>query len=339
MTHRGDLTARVVELLLLLTEKAYSQRELIEHFGVDRKTIKRTIDALSGHFNITEEKIGREVFYLYSNDYKFKPPTLTPQEVATLLLSQESIAATSSTPFRFPFDTHARTLLMKIRSSLPESLRQKLDALSTVYGSATFPSKDFSPHADTIGVLTDAAIQQRQVKLKYFSLTDGKTKERTVEPYCVYFDPDGATLKLIGYDHLRKVILPFSIDHIHEIKITDKNFDKPKDFELKKYLTENCFNGIHGGPITVELRTHGTTAKIFKERQFHPSQTIIATTNENSQQGETTTIRMRVAQGRGLIRFILSWMPEIEILSPQSLRDELIRSVDQSLKRLNNKPK
>jgi predicted DNA-binding transcriptional regulator YafY len=336
MTHRGDLTARMVELPLLLTERAYSQRELIERLSVDRKTVKRTIDALSLHYPILEEKQGREVFYRFSDDYQFKPPTLTPREVATLLLAQEAIAATAATPSRFPFDAQARTLLMKIRNSLPAMLREKLDALSTVYGSATFPTKDFTPYVKTIDLLTDAAIRQRQVQLKYASLTDGKTKKRIVEPYCVYFDPDGATLKLIGYDYRRKNIIPFSIDHIREIKVTDKQFNKPENFDLRSYLSENCFNGIHGEPVTVRLRAHGQTARIFAERQFHQSQKLIATTPPNSPLGETTTIEMCVASGRGLVRFILSWMPEIEVLDPPHLQEEVKSCLEQSLNRLNS---
>ncbi|MEJ7710568.1 MAG: hypothetical protein WKF84_12040 [Pyrinomonadaceae bacterium] len=40
-SHRSDLTARVIELPLFLAGGFRSQRELIEHFKVDRKTIKR----------------------------------------------------------------------------------------------------------------------------------------------------------------------------------------------------------------------------------------------------------------------------------------------------------
>jgi DNA-binding MarR family transcriptional regulator len=55
-SHRGDLTARMIELQLLLTGGSRSQRELIEHFRVDRKTIKRAIDALSIHMRISSRK-------------------------------------------------------------------------------------------------------------------------------------------------------------------------------------------------------------------------------------------------------------------------------------------
>jgi len=127
-SHRGDLTARLVELQLLLTGGSHSQHELIKHFGVDRKTVKRAIDALSAHYPITEEPDGREVRYRFSDDYKFVPPALTPPELATLLLAQESIAATGLTAFGSPFAEHGRLLLSKVRNSLPGRLRDKLDA-------------------------------------------------------------------------------------------------------------------------------------------------------------------------------------------------------------------
>jgi len=319
MSHRGDLTARMVELSLLLAERPYSQAELARHFGVDRKTIKRAVDAISLHYPVEEHTGGREARYSFSEDYKFTPPTLTPSELATLLLSQEAIAATHVP--NSPFAEHARRLLMKVRNALPSKLRDKLDALASVYGSAVVPAKDFTAHAATIDQLTDAAILRRQVRLKYHSLTDGKTKERIVEPYSVYFDPDGATLKLIGYDHTRGNIIPFAVDRIRALEVTEAEFERPPDFDLRNYLTENCFNGIHGAPIYVSLRAHGTTARIFNERTFHPSQRVVEQTAGD--RSATTTITMRVASGRGLVRFILSWAPEVEVIEPRELREEI----------------
>jgi predicted DNA-binding transcriptional regulator YafY len=36
---------------------------------------------------------------------------------------------------------------------------------------------------------------------------------------------------------------------------------------------------------------------------------------------------MRVASGRGLVRFILSWVPDIEVLSPAELRCEVVAAL------------
>ncbi|MBI1745750.1 MAG: WYL domain-containing protein [Acidobacteria bacterium] len=323
MSHRGKLTERLVEIPLLLAERRRSLREMAEHFRVSRKIIKRAIDTLTFHYPIADERDGREVYYRFSEGYKYRSPVFTPGEVATLLLAEESIAVTGLTAISSPLAGYARSLLAKVRASLPPSLREKLDALAVVFGSAAAPAKDFSRHATTIDRLVTAAVERRRVRLRYYTLNTDRVAERTVEPYAVYFDPDGATLKLIGYDHLRKTILPFAIDHIRFMRLTDEHFTRPADFDLRELLAVNCFNGIHGKPIDVRLRAHEVTARIFAERTFHRTQRLVERTPHAINREETTTLEMRVASGRGLVRFILSWGPDVEVLSPPELRREV----------------
>jgi predicted DNA-binding transcriptional regulator YafY len=330
MPFRGNLTYRLVELQLMLAERPRSQQELVQHFQVNRKTIRKDIDALSMHHPITEERAGRHVMYRFLDDFRFQPPQFTPSELATLLLAQEAIAVTGqniATSPTSPFAAHARTLMGKVRTALPGYARQRLDALAHVFGSATAPVKDFTSHAATIELLTTAAMEQQRVLMRYYTLTQDRTSERQFDPYAVYFDPDGATFKVIGHDHRRSQIIPFAIDHIRSIRLTDERFTRPPDFDLHKFLEENCFNGIHGEPVMVRLRAYGVTARIFAERQFHPSQCLVECTPATKEHAETTTIEMRVASGRGLVRFILSWVPDIEVLSPSALRREVVAAL------------
>ncbi|MGH9969287.1 MAG: helix-turn-helix transcriptional regulator [Pyrinomonadaceae bacterium] len=363
MSHRGDLTERLALIPVLLTERPRTQRELAEQFSVNPKTIRRNVDELSRHHPIVVERKGREVKYGFSNNYRYRSPTFTPGELGTLLLAQESIAATGLTGIGTPFASYGQSLLQKVRESLPPSLRQTLDMLGSVIGSATVPAKDFSAFADIIERLTQAAARRRRVRMRYYTLHRNAMTERVVDPYVIYFDPDGATLKLIGYDNFRSRITPFAIDHIRWLRETDDRFKRPANFNLREYLTENCFNGIHGDPLTVRLRAYGVTARIFAERTFHPSQRIIERTGSAgimpaSEPGatglkansrvrghtvsrmtarplpgsgspapgtheESTTIEMRVAGGRGLLRFILGWGDQVEVLAPESLRQEV----------------
>lgn len=327
MPYRGNLTYRLVELQLMLAERPRSQQELVQYFRVNRKTIRKDIDALSVHHPITEERAGRHVMYRFIERFRFQPPQFTPSELATLVLAQEAIAITGQHTMTSPFATHARTLMGKVRTALPEYARQRLDILAHVFGSAATPVKDFTAHAATIELLTTAALEQQRVLMRYYTLTQDRLSERQFDPYAVYFDPDGATLKVIGYDHRRGQIIPFAIDHIRSLRPTDERFTRPPDFDLHTFLEENCFNGIHGKPITVCLRAYGVTARIFAERQFHPSQRLIEHTSATKDRAETTTIEMRVAAGRGLVRFILSWVPDIEVLSPAELRCEVVAAL------------
>lgn len=333
MSHRGEMTERIVGILLLLSERPRSLRELAEYFGVSTKTIKRMLDALILQIPIYPDRDGREIRYSFSDGFRYKPPSFSPAELATLLLAQQSIAATGLTAINSPFAKHARSLLAKARASLHPSLHSELDMMAAVYGSAAVPSKDFSEHTTTIDRLTRAAIERCRVWLRYYTMHTDTIAERKVEPYAVYFDPDGATLKLIAYDHLRQRILPFSIDHIKSLRETDEHFTRPPDFDLKEFLAVNCFNGIHGEPIDVRLRAHGVTARIFAERVFHRTQQLVERTPRTVDKEETVTIEMRVARGRGLVRFILSWAPDVEVLSPDSVRREVAAAHRRALAR------
>ncbi|HWT04012.1 MAG TPA: WYL domain-containing protein [Pyrinomonadaceae bacterium] len=333
MSHRGELTERMARLPLLIAERPHSQRELAEVFGVNTKTIRRDIETLSLYYPIVDIREGREVLYRFSGDYKYEPPPFSPGELATLLLAQESIAATGLTALGSPFARYGRSLLAKVRTSLPPSLRDKLDALAAVFGSASVAAKDFSPHAATIDRLTQAAVEGRRVRMRYYTLATDTVTERTVEPYSLYFDPDGATLKLIAYDFHRAKILPFAVDHIRSLRETDEKFSRPTDFDLHSYLSANCFNGIHGEPVTVVLRARGVTARVYSERRFHESQRTLARTPRTAREQETVTIELRVASGRGLSRFILSWGPDVEVLSPPALRQEIAQAHRDALTR------
>lgn len=333
MSHRGDLTERMALLPLLLAERPYSQQELAGIFNVNSKTIRRDIDVLSRRYPIIDEREGRELFYRFSDGHKYEPPQFDPPELATLVLAQESIAATGLTALGSPFARYGRSLMAKVKSSLPQSLRDKLDALAAVFGSATVAAKDFAPHAALIDRLTQAAVESRRVGLRYYTLATDTITERTVEPYVVYFDPDGATLKLIGYDHYRGKIIPLAIDHIRSLRETDEKFERPANFDLARYLSANCFNGIHGDPVTVRLRAFGVTARVFAERTFHESQHIIERTPRAAGRAETTTIELRVAAGRGLNRFILGWGSDVEVISPSELRREIAQAHSNALAR------
>ncbi len=332
MSHRGELSERMLSLPLLLSERPHSQQELARIFNVNSKTIRRDIDILSRRYPIVDERDGREVMYSFSDGYKYVAPPFTPAELATLMLAQESIAATGFTALGSPFARYGRSLLAKVKSSLHPSLRDKLDALAAIFGTSSVPAKNFAPHAALIDRLAQAAVESRRVRLRYYTLATDTVRERTVEPYAVYFDPDGATLKLIGYDHYRGKILPFAIDHIRALRETDETFQRPADFDLQKYLAANCFNGIHGEPFTVRLRAHGVTARVFAERIFHDSQLTVAHTPRTARQTETITIEMRVASGRGLVRFILSWGPDVEVLAPSALRHEVAEAYSSALR-------
>lgn len=312
-----------------MSVQSRSQKEIADHFAVDRKTVCRAVDRLTQIANVSEEKRGRNTIYFIAED-DFNSPQFTPIELAALVLSQEAILAGGTLAYGSPFASAGKSLIEKVQSKMPPRIKKNLDEISKIIGTAVTPNKDYSKFGAVIEELSVAAIEKRIVSMHYESLSSSRNEVRLFDPYNIYLDPDGATLKIIGYDHRNARISPFSLDRIRSIRITKETFLRPPNFDLRKYLTENCFNGIHGEPEAVKLKVFGITAGIFAERQFHPSQKTISVKKSNNSRIEEIEIEMRVASGRGLERFILGWLPDIQVVAPESLRLRITQIINQT---------
>ena len=332
MSYRTDLTERLIEIPFLLAHRRHSRQELARNYQVNPNTISKDIDALTRNLPIEKIRKGREIFYGYPKDYKFVVPSFSPQEIGFLLLAQESIAGIGITTQGSPYAKYADSLIEKIRRSLPVAVVERINAVAAVYGSATVPAKSFSKHTAVIDRLANCAVSRVQVEMRYHGLTSNEIETRLIHPYAVFFDPDGATLKLIAFDLKNNRPSVFSVERIINLKESNEVFKRPADFNLKQYLEDTCFNGIHGEPVTVRLKAVGITARIFAERKFHPTQKKIEWKQRRGTSPETITIEMRVARGRGLTRFILSHLPNVEVVSPPEVREEVGEVLRQSLK-------
>jgi hypothetical protein len=70
VSNRGDLTERLVRIPLMLVGGRRSQRELATEFGVDGVTIRRNLTELMRHYNIVDDKDGREAFYQFGEGHQ-----------------------------------------------------------------------------------------------------------------------------------------------------------------------------------------------------------------------------------------------------------------------------
>ena len=230
MSYRTALTERLIRILFLLVRRPHSRQELVREFSVDAKTIRRDLDALSMSFPITEEKRGREIWYLYSDGYKFKTPVFSIEELATLLLAQKSIHGIGITARGSFYAGQTDSIIGKIKASLPTLIKENLEILSEVYGSAQIPEKDFSAHTATIDRLASCAVRCKVIEIRYHTLGKDTEEVRVVAPYAVYFDPDGATLKLLALDAKYDALRVFSVERILNIIDTGKDVQTTAGF-------------------------------------------------------------------------------------------------------------
>ena len=154
-----------------------------------------------------------------------------------------------------------------------------------------------------------------EIKYKSFWRQDEYTTE--VEPYFVKVFKQ--RWYLIARNKIKDAIRIYALDRIHALSQTGNAFVMPKDFSPEEYFY-NSFGIISQDncpPEIVELKVYGTQKEYFRTLPLHHSQEEVGNADGYS------IFRYYLSPTYDFIQEILSHGCEVEVLSPQHLRDEV----------------
>lgn len=154
-----------------------------------------------------------------------------------------------------------------------------------------------------------------EIKYKSFWRQDEYTTE--VEPYFVKVFKQ--RWYLIARNKIKDAIRIYALDRIHALAQTGNAFVMPKDFSPEEYFY-NSFGIISQDncpPEIVELKVYGTQKEYFRTLPLHHSQEEVENADGYS------IFRYYLSPTYDFIQEILSHGCEVEVLSPQHLRDEV----------------
>jgi len=158
----------------------------------------------------------------------------------------------------------------------------------------------------------------RRLEIKY--QTPGSDPViRKLDPYHgVRFEGDWY---VVGFCHLRREILTFSLGRIIDAKMLSESFEIPADFDFHK-LTGSHF-GIHwsNNEIDVKIHFNRSVAGYIKERKWHPSQEI------SYNPDGSLVLSLTVNHLLELKRWILSWGDMAEVLEPEYFVEEVKQTI------------
>lgn len=123
----------------------------------------------------------------------------------------------------------------------------------------------------------------------------------------------------------------YSLDRILDLRIDEETFETPKDFSPEEYF-DGCFGIIadRDKPIeTVRLKVDAMEAKYIRSLPLMPGEVQ----QETEQNDEYSIFELRVRPTRDFIREIFAHLDGVEVLAPQSLRDD----VKEIVRKLNEK--
>ncbi len=167
-------------------------------------------------------------------------------------------------------------------------------------------------------------IERREEIRATYQTFDGRISEYTLLPY--HLLAYHGNWYVFAWNMAKKRVATFALSRFRHIESTGARFAPPTDFDPKTYA-KNAF-GITGGekPIRVRLLFEPKLAVYITERQWHPSQEFHMRRDGRVEMRFETTGRKQV------IRWVLSWMPDVKVLAPKSLRDRVCEKLEAGLR-------
>jgi predicted DNA-binding transcriptional regulator YafY len=305
-------TERLFALVLLLQNRPnLTSRDLAEHFGVSRRTIFRDLRTLteSGVPLTYAEDGGYEIL----EGYQLPPLMLSAREAATVLVGTEFTKLQPDRSLR----ADAETVTMKIRSVLPESVREYIDTLQqrtvfSPYNEVQSPKQASSEEEGLWFTLSEAVARQKRVKMTYYTVSRDEENVREVDPLGLVYYADH--WNLIAYDHLRGEVRNFRLDAIRKLRVKFDSFTPPAGFDLKEFLRER---GENPGNVRFVVR--------FAPGAYRWARASIPADLESERRLEdgSTEVTFHFENTPYIARWLMRFGTDAEALEPAALRAQL----------------
>lgn len=269
------------------------------------RTIQRDINTL----NVAEVPI-----YWSGEGYEimpgfFLPPLALKLEEALALIISAKAYGTGEGKFH---ENVLESAIAKIIGTLPETTRTLLEEDSE---KIEIESREMSDSNGFVNRLHEAIFNKEQLRIVYYSYSSNQVSERIIDPYALTFR--GRAWYLAAHCHTRNQILLFRTNRIEKIQNTGMTFDYPEDFSLKDYMAKS-WKVMNGEETKVVVKFHARVAPLVKEVKWHSTQQI-----DDLPDG-SILYTATVAGTKEISFWILSYGADAEVISPESLRDEIM---------------
>src|SRR5579883_2556272 len=167
--------------------------------------------------------------------------------------------------------------------------------------------------------LVRACETRTAVRAAYWVESRGEMTHRSIDPYCLYYDPQLEALYVFAWCHLRAAMRTFAVHRFRQVTLTEQRFAVPADFSAEGYLRRafRLWRGEHA--VRVRLRLERDAAGWVTERRWHASQ------KTRRLPGGRAELELTVDGTREVERFILGLGAACEVLEPGWLRERIAR--------------
>ena len=292
--------------------------DFMAEFDVSRRTVARDLDFLRDEERAPlEYDDARHGFRLTDETYRLPPVRITRREAFSFGLARKLLAPYEATPLHLDM----RSVLDKIAESLEGEVTIESDWLSEHVG--VLPEDRVRIDPEVWAQLAGFIESQEVIRVEYQTFT-GRVSAYELHPYhlLAYHGNWYVLARNVAKDQVET----FALSRFRRIDDAGHPFARPADFNPETYARQAF--GITGGekPIRVRLLFASKLAVYITERQWHPTQEF------RTRADGRVEMRMETTGRKELIRWVLSWMPDVKVLTPKSLHGRIVEKLRDGLR-------
>lgn len=260
----------------------------------------------------------RKGYLLTDRGWSLRPVTLNQGEVFAF-----SVASRMIQPFRgTPLEMDVQSLFDKIARSLEGTVTLSVDALTDQF---SVIADDYVPvNADRWERAIQSIERKEVIRIRYRKFS-GELNSYVLTP--VHLAAYHGNWYLIALVDDQEKPQTFALSRIKSFASTGRTDTVSDGVDIAGYL-KSAFGIAHGEKeISVRLLFSKQVATYIAERQWHSSQKIKILKNGSVE------LQMKTRGWKELVRWILSWQPDVKVLAPVELRDRVIEKMRMGLSR------
>lgn len=278
-------------------------------FKKDNRTIYRYLDTMKADYNAPIEYDFKRKAFHYTKAFTLKEFELSVAELYDLAVIFELVKSYDHNPYK----TGQKSLLNKIRTTYGNEINNQILDVKEKISFRFNPVKKYDEKI--FKKIENALFDEWTIEINYIKADQENGVKRTIDPYHLRnFNGDWY---LIGYEHNRKKVRVVSVSRISDIKLTNRHFDIPDNFDVKEYFKYSFGKRRSSKPKKIELEIKKEFVNIYKEREIHSSQEIKILRNGNMR------VNLTINELTEIKEWLIKEGTRIQVISPP----ELIRMI------------
>lgn len=299
----------------------------LARLGVSPATLKRDIAHLRDRMNAPVAwdrthagwRLDRAA-QLPGTQYELPGLWLSAEEIHALLTMQHLLSHLDSGGLLGP---HIEPLAARLSQMLGSGANAGAEVARRIHVQTVGARKVHLPNFQAVG---SALLRRRRVQIEYHGRGRDQTRNREVSPQRLVHYRDNWYLD--AWCHAARGLRSFAVDAVRGARVLDKSAIDVAETELDAVLGAGY--GIFAGRRVqwARLRFSAERARWVAAETWHPRQ------RGRFDADGTYVLELPYADPRELVMDILRHVPEVEVLGPVGLRDEVQRKLQMALSRV-----